>query len=65
MLADVVPMMCMADVMLNVAGAIPLWQMLLPHSSVGKCGRWNATVAGVVATILLQTLCDMWLVFMS
>ena len=53
MLADVVPVMCMADVMPNMADGIPLWQMLLPHSYVHKCGRWNATVADVMTTNLV------------
>ena len=61
MLADVMLMMCMAHAMPNVADGIPLWQMLLPlinkqmwpNRYVGMCGRWNATVTDVIATILL------------
>ena len=39
---------------ISKADGIPLWQMLWPHSCVGKCGRWNATVVHVVASIFLD-----------
>ena len=43
MLADVMSM-CTADVMPDVTNEIPWWQMLLPHSCVGKHGRRKAII---------------------